>query len=130
MSTTAGRGRILVVEDDSEMRWLLAEFLESEGFRVDQAGDGGEALRVARAAAFDRIVLDKNLPDDAGLETLPRLRSLHPDAVVVLITAFGDSRTEERAVARGASAVLFKPFELEDLLRALSSEDKDAPTGR
>jgi DNA-binding response OmpR family regulator len=124
VNAPASRGRLLVVDDDPEMRCLLTEFLQGEGFEIDQAADGSEALHVARREALDGIVLDKNLPDASGLDILPRLRSLHPGAPVVLITAFGDSRTRQRAVSRGASVVLFKPFDLDDLLRAVSVQDE------
>ena len=124
MSATDRRGRLLVVDDDPEMRQMLTDFLEAEGFSVDQAADGGAAFRVARAEAFDGIVLDKNLPDESGLDVLPRLRALRPAATVVLITAFGDSRTLKQAMDRGAAAVLFKPFDLDDLLRAVSAPNE------
>jgi DNA-binding NtrC family response regulator len=112
-------GRILVVEDDPEMRRLLAEFLRGEGFRVDLAANGQEALRQLCEEIFDHVVLDKNLPGESGLEILPLLRALAPGTPVTLITAFGDSRTHEQAFSRGAYEVLLKPFNLDDLVEVL-----------
>jgi DNA-binding NtrC family response regulator len=112
-------GRILVVDDDPEMRRLLAEFLRGEGFRVDLAADGQEALRQLCEEIFDHVVLDKNLPGESGLEMLPLLRALAPGTPVTLITAFGDSRTHEQAFSRGAYEVLLKPFNLDDLIEVL-----------
>jgi len=111
--------RILVVDDDPEMRRLLAEFLRGEGFRVDLAADGQEALRQLCEEIFDHVVLDKNLPGESGLEMLPLLRALAPGTPVTLITAFGDSRTHEQAFSRGAYEVLLKPFNLDDLIEVL-----------
>jgi len=112
-------GRILVVDDDPEMRRLLAEFLRGEGFRVDLAANGQEALRQLCEEIFDHVVLDKNLPGESGLEMLPLLRALAPGTPVTLITAFGDSRTHEQAFSRGAYEVLLKPFNLDDLIEVL-----------
>ena len=112
-------GRILVVDDDSEMRRLLAEFLRGEGFRVDLAANGQEALRQLCEEIFDHVVLDKNLPGESGLEMLPLLRALAPGTPVTLITAFGDARTHEQAFSRGAYEVLLKPFNLDDLVEVL-----------
>jgi len=114
-----GSGRILVVDDDPEMRRLLAEFLRGEGFRVDLAANGQEALRQLCEEIFDHVVLDKNLPGESGLEMLPLLRALAPGTPVTLITAFGDSRTHEQAFSRGAYDVLLKPFNLDDLIEVL-----------
>ena len=111
--------RILVVDDDPEMRRLLAEFLRGEGFRVDLAANGQEALRQLCEEIFDHVVLDKNLPGESGLEMLPLLRALAPGTPVTLITAFGDSRTHEQAFSRGAYEVLLKPFNLDDLIEVL-----------
>lgn len=119
MKDGEGSGRILVVDDDPEMRRLLAEFLRGEGFRVDLAANGQEALRQLCEEIFDHVVLDKNLPGESGLEMLPLLRALAPGTPVTLITAFGDSRTHEQAFSRGAYDVLLKPFNLDDLIEVL-----------
>ena len=112
-------GRILIVDDDPEMRRVLAEFLEGEGYLVEQAADGAEALRRVRAAPFESVVLDKNLDGESGLDLLPRLRALIPATPVILITAFGDERTCEEAFTRGTYDILLKPFDLDDLLEVL-----------
>jgi DNA-binding NtrC family response regulator len=114
-----GSNRILVVDDDPEMRRLLAEFLRGEGFRVHLSASGQEARRQLCEETFDHVVLDKNLPGESGLEMLPVLRALAPGTPVTLITAFGDSRTHEQAFTRGAYEVLLKPFNLDDLVEIL-----------
>ena len=115
----AGTGRVLIVEDDPEMRRLLVDFLRGEGFRVDQASDGAEALRRIREQHFESVILDKNLPGESGLDILPRVRAMIPDTPVILITAFGDERTCEEAFTRGIYDVLLKPFDMDDLLNVL-----------
>jgi DNA-binding NtrC family response regulator len=111
--------RILIVDDDREMRRLLADFLEGEGFDVVQAADAAQTLTRIREAPCDVVLLDKNLPDWSGLHILPALRKLLPRTPVIVITAFGDMRTHDDAFSRGAFDLLFKPFSLDELLVAL-----------
>lgn len=119
MKAQTGAGRVLIVDDDVEMRRALVDFLQGEGYLVDQAADGAEALRWIRAERFESVVLDKNLDGESGLDLLPRLRALIPDTPVILITAFGDERTCEEAFTRGTYDILLKPFEMDDLLAVL-----------
>jgi len=111
--------RILVVDDDAEMRALLLELLRHEGCDPDQASNGAEALIRLRTESFAAIVLDKNMPGLSGLDLLPGLRKICPETPVILITAFGDVETYVDAMEKGASAYLFKPFGMEELLQAL-----------
>jgi len=115
----ASQGRILVVDDDGEMRALLAEVLREAGYDVKEAANGAEALIRLRAESFAAIVLDKNMPGLTGLDLLPGMRVICPETPVVLITAFGDVATYVDAVEKGACAYLFKPFRMEELLQAL-----------
>ena len=110
---------ILIVDDDAEMRALLVEVLGQEGYRVAEAGDGAEALIRLRSECFDGIIIDKNMPGLSGLDLLPGLRMICPEAPVILITAFGDASTYVEALEKGAFEYIFKPFHLEDLLRVL-----------
>jgi DNA-binding NtrC family response regulator len=112
-------GRILIVDDDQEMRRVLTEFLEGEGFEVTQAADAAETLALIRDLSCDVVVLDKNLPDWSGVDILPTLRKMIPGTPVIIITAFGDRRTHDEAFTRGAYDLLLKPFSLDDLLDAL-----------
>ena len=124
--------RLLVVDDDPEMRELLVEVLTEEGYEVAEAPDGAHALIRLRAEEFGAIILDKNMPGLSGLDLLPGLRTICPETPVILITAFGDVSTYMEAMEKGAFEYVFKPFRMEELLRvlrrALSSGSPPAPS--
>jgi DNA-binding NtrC family response regulator len=114
-----GRTRVLVVDDDCEMRALLADVLGDEGYAVEGVANGAEALIRLRAGSFAAIVLDKNMPGLSGLDLLPGLRTICPDTPIIMITAFGDVATYVDAIEKGAFEYVFKPFRMEELLRVL-----------
>ena len=109
--------RILVVEDDDDIREVVEEVLASEGYRVDVAKDGIDALgKLAGEARPPLILLDMMMPRMDG-ETFLRALRARPalaDAPVVVIS--GNATVRERASALNAAACLVKPFELDELL--------------
>lgn len=109
--------KILVVDDDQEMRRLLEDVLTREGFRITQAANGSEALVEVRGTLYDAIILDKIMTDMTGLEILPEIKRLQPEAQVILITAFGDRETCVEAMSKGATAYLAKPFGMSVLVQ-------------
>ena len=70
--------RILVIEDDAEMRSLMKDFIEEEGYKAYSVNDGAEAFRKLTKEAFDLIISDIRMPGLSGLEILPALEKLHP----------------------------------------------------
>jgi DNA-binding NtrC family response regulator len=126
------RLRLLVVEDDPEMREFLTDTLTGEGFLTDAVGDGAEALIRLRAHPFAAVLLDKNMPGLSGVDLLPSLRTMCPDTPIILTSAFGDAETKQEAVSKGAYAYLPKPFTTQSLLetirRALDPHDFVAPS--
>jgi len=121
-ATTAPR--VLLAEDDAEMRALLASTFRSHRYEVIEARDGRELLdRLTDAMAdgrrVDCIVTDVLMPRLTGTEALRSIRNAGMVIPVVVITAFGDHATRIDAWLLGAVAVLDKPFDTEDLLREL-----------
>ena len=114
-----GRARVLIVDDDREMRALLADVLGEAGYDVTEAADGARALIRLRSESFAAIILDKNMPGLSGLDLLPGLRTICPETPVILITAFGDVETYVDAMEKGATAYIFKPFRMRELLEEL-----------
>jgi DNA-binding NtrC family response regulator len=111
--------RLLVVEDDPEMRDLLRKVLEKEGCRVSVAGDGRAATASLSRHPFDLVVTDMLMPDDGGLELLQDIRKSQPTLPVIIITAFGDWGTYSRALELGAAAFISKPLKMAELIAAI-----------
>jgi len=111
--------RILVVDDDPEMRVLLAEELRREDWEVREAGDGAEAVLACRVTQFDVILMDKNMPGPSGLDLLPGFRRTCPGSRIIMMTAFGDVPSYVEAAEKGAVDFLFKPFRIDDLKAAI-----------
>ncbi len=113
------RRRVLVVDDDPEMRALIVEVLSDKGYEAVEAPNGAQALIRLRSESFAAIILDKNMPGLSGLDLLPGLRTICPETAVILITAFGDVPTYMDAIEKGAFAYIFKPFRMDELLQTL-----------
>lgn len=116
MAVVAGRKSavLLVVEDDSDMRSLLCDELWSEGYQLQEARDGDEALRLVLQTVPDLILTDLKMPA-GGLDYISRLKTFAPDCPIVLMTAFGGSQTKAEALKWGASAYFDKPVRVAEL---------------
>ncbi len=119
------RPRVLVAEDDAEMRRLVVEALLRDGYEVVEARDGGRLLvelahelaGPAQPDAVDLLVTDVRMPICSGLQILEQLRAAHWLTPVILMTAFGDVATRNHGLALGA-VVFDKPFDMDDLRTA------------
>jgi DNA-binding response OmpR family regulator len=123
---TEDRPRVLIAEDDDEMRRLLTKVLYADGYATVECRDGVDLFKrlepfVLRRAAldFDAIVSDVRMPGLTGLEILEDLHDCRGFPPVILVTAFGDAGIHIRARKAGAAAVLDKPFGTEELLNKL-----------
>lgn len=106
--------RILVVDDDTDMRQTMGELLREEGMAVETASDGREALERAQEQVPELVVLDITLPILDGFEVAARLRQQYGPLPILAVTA--DGRAAAKAERVGAYAYLRKPFELDDLV--------------
>lgn len=114
--------RVLLAEDDNELRRLVARALERRGHQVVCAADGTELLEAlgrsvlgAGTIDYDVIVSDVRMPGWSGLDMLAGLRAARVTRPVVLVTAFGTPELHQKAQRLGARAVLDKPFDLDEL---------------
>ena len=109
--------RILVVDDESLIRWSLSETLTDSGHFVCEAGDAETALRrlTDDAGPFDVVLLDYHLPDSHDLALLSTIRQVAPTTAVIMMTAFGTPEMSDAALRIGAYRVVPKPFEVHDI---------------
>lgn len=119
--------RVLVAEDDAEMRALLVEALRGDGFEVLEARHGSELMQLLAARLdeggelrmLDLLVSDVRMPGWSGLDVLQALREVHARIPVILITAFGAAELHARAREYGACVMFDKPFDVDDLRTAV-----------
>ena len=118
--------RVLLAEDDAEMRKLLAASLRDDGYEVSEVASGTELCRVLApqlvhpdADRYHVIVSDIRMPGTSGLEVLEGLSALAELPPMILVTAFGDPETHRQVRELGA-VMLDKPFEIDDLLNEVA----------
>lgn len=120
--------RILIIDDEPAIGWSLREMLRDEGHAVEVAASVEAGLETCARFEPEAMLLDVRLPGRDGLSALPELRSIVPDAPVVVMTAFGDLDTAVRAVNAGAFDYLVKPFDLESVSRIVAHALAEGPS--
>ena len=108
--------RVLIVDDDPELRRFLCGELAFEGYSCGEAGSGQQALTLIRSEPWDLVLLDWSLPDFSGVEVCRRVRQANLAMPVLMLTARDDVRERIGALDSGADDYLTKPFSLEELL--------------
>lgn len=124
--------RLLLVEDEPELRGMLTGLFTEEGYLVDVAADGQRGLHYGLSRGYDVIVLDRRLPAIEGLDLLSRWRGRGVTTPVLVLSALGNPADRVAGLDAGAEDYLAKPFHLEELLarlRALRRRHLDAARG-
>jgi len=111
--------RVLIVDDEKNMRWVLGQALSGDGYEVLEASDGLEALSIISDQEPDVMVLDHRMPGKDGMEVLRTVRSKGLQFPIIMLTAHGNVATAVEAMKAGASEYLTKPFDLEELKLAI-----------
>jgi DNA-binding NtrC family response regulator len=112
---------VLVVEDDADLRAMIAESLERDGFAVACSETAADADERLKAFAYDALVTDLRLPDADGLELMGSALGRYPELPVIVMTGFGGVNEAVAAMKRGACDFLLKPFQLTHLSRILQT---------
>jgi DNA-binding response OmpR family regulator len=107
--------RVLVIDDDDDIRGLVVELLQRAGLTVEQAPDGRAGLRAFHQSPADLVVLDVSMPELDGWETLERIRDLS-DVPVIMLTARGAELERVRGLQAGADDYMVKPFGRQELV--------------
>ena len=116
--------RVLVVDDEANMRRTLADILRNEGYEVTTAATGAEAVQRCSEAAYDIVLMDVRMPGIDGVEAFRRIRRHQEGVRVILMSAYGLEDLKQAALDEGAIAFLTKPLDLDQAVR-LISEVKD-----
>jgi DNA-binding NtrC family response regulator len=114
-NTTNTHLRLLIVDDDVDLRQNLARRFQRQGNNVAEAGTVAEANACAERRPFDVALVDLNLPDGSGIDVVTRLKELQPESEVLMLTAHASIETAIEAVKRGAYHYLTKPYNLPEL---------------
>lgn len=122
--------KALVVDDEPDMRWLLARTLRDQGFEVVTAEDGQAALEQISCEPPDVVLLDLKMPRLDGIQVLEQAKAVAPHMPVVLVTAYGNLPSAIQAMRLGADDYLAKPFDNDEILltvrKALGKRELEA----
>jgi len=115
----AKKSSILVVDDEDALRTVLSSELTNEGYEVQSASDGDEAISELQKAAFDLVLLDIKMPRLNGFEVLKFIKEHHATSKVVMLTGFADLKNAIESKKLGADDFVSKPYDLVDLLTTI-----------
>ena len=120
------QARILIVDDDSSIRWVLARALHNADFKVISCDSGNEALKLVSTHQPDIVITDIHMSGMTGIELLENLNQSHPDLPVIMITAYADTDIGSQSHELGAFDYLPKPFDINQVIticrKALNSQ--------
>jgi DNA-binding NtrC family response regulator len=114
--------RILVVDDDESIRKVLSTILEEEGYSVDTAKNGKEAISKSNRKFYNLALIDIRLPDIQGTELLSKIRDTTPKMRKIIITGYPSLQNAVDALNRGADAYVMKPFEMQKALKTVKEQ--------
>ncbi len=125
--------KVLVVDDDADIRLLLNKFLAKKQFDTHIAADGEAAVQLLKKQEFDLVLCDFKLPDTDGLELIQKIKILRPEAAVILITGYSDVKVAVKAIKLGAYDYVTKPLYPDEILLKIqqaiqSKNDRQTPT--
>ena len=115
MSDEANKYRVLIVDDEESMRDFLSIMLHREGYQVDTAVDGAQAVMHLRDHSYDLVISDIKMPRMTGLELLTHIKERTPETVVLMVTAFSSTDEAVEAMKQGAYDYITKPFKNEEI---------------
>jgi two-component system, NtrC family, response regulator AtoC len=107
--------RILIVEDEENLRFVVAETLKRSGYEVEEAGSAEEGLEKIERQSPDLVIMDIRLPGISGLEAMGRVKAIDPNLPILVVTAFGSKEVALEAVKKGAYDFFTKPFKLDEI---------------
>ena len=122
--TPSSQKRLLVIDDEENMRHMLSSMLKKDGYRVDTASGGLEALDMVDQTLYDYILCDLKMPDMGGMEFFETARDKLWATTVIMMSAYGSIDTAVEAVKKGAYDFISKPFKIDEVLLALRKAEE------
>src|SRR3989304_9450529 len=119
-----GTDRILIVDDDENIRKVLETILEDEGFTVESADTAKKGIEKSEKSFYNLALIDVRLPDMEGIELLAKMRDTKPKMRKIIVTGYPTLHNAVAAVNRGADAYVMKPFDVEKLLQTIREQLK------
>ena len=116
--------RILVIDDDENIRKVLETILEDEGYIVETAETAKKGIEVSEKAFYDLALIDVRLPDMEGIDLLSKLRNTKPKMRKIIVTGYPTLQNAVAAVNKGAEAYVMKPFEVDKILQTIREQLK------
>ncbi len=111
--------KLLIVDDDDQLRTSFAKLLREEGYEVVSAASGEAGLEIVESVPLDLVILDVRLPGMSGIETFKAIREIDSKLPVIIVTAFGTTDTAIEAIKAGAFDYLLKPFDIPEMLNMI-----------
>jgi len=118
------RARILVVDDDEDIRKVLATILEDNGYAVDTAKNGKEAVKKSKVKFYNLALIDIRLPDMEGTKLLAKIRDTTPKMRKIMVTSYPSIQNAIEALNKGANAYIVKPFDMDNVLQTIKEQLK------
>ena len=116
--------RILIIDDDENIRKVLTTILEDEGYDVESVDTAKKAIERTRRKFYNLALIDIRLPDMEGIELLTKMKNTTPKIRKIIITGYPTLQNAVEAVNRGADAYIMKPFDIEKVLEAMKDQLK------
>ena len=116
--------RILIIDDDENIRKVLTQILEDEGYSVETADTAKKGIEKSENSFFNAALIDVRLPDMEGIDLLARLRDTKPRMRKIIITGYPTLQNAVSAVNKGADAYIMKPFDMETMLYTIREQLK------
>ena len=114
--------RILIVDDDENIRKVLMAILEDKGYQMEAVGSAGEAIKKTDKKFYNLALIDIRLPDMEGIDLLMKMRDTTPRMRKIIITGYPTLQNAVDAVNKGADAYVTKPFDVEKVLNTISEQ--------
>jgi DNA-binding NtrC family response regulator len=118
------RARILIIDDDEDIRKVLKTILEDEGYSADTAANGKEAIRKSYRKFYNLALIDVKLPDMEGIKLLKRIKDTVPKMRKIILTGYPSIQNAIEAVNQGADAYIVKPFDMDKVLATIKEQLK------